>query len=264
MRAMRHAALANGKRMRPFYVIETGALFDADQKALLRTAAALASRRDAASVLASSKCIARNLKAKAGTVGEAKRSREHIKSRLDLVGGCVISRAPIDDHPRLDYSASADEPAPPTLILPFGTSTLGSTSEGAPPCAEEMALADVTAEAAEAGRRTRMGAGMDSMGEQSTARIDSTEAAVDCSGDPFVNSCSAAQEIERVGVIGGLPPHPLAQRPGRTRVRMALQRGSGRDLQPRPARKVDWWSETLSRDLEILRGVRSQAYSLSV
>lgn len=41
MRAMRHAALANGKRMRPFYVIETGALFDADQKALLRTAAAL-------------------------------------------------------------------------------------------------------------------------------------------------------------------------------------------------------------------------------
>ena len=41
MRAMRHAALANGKRMRPFYVIETGALFDADEKALLRTAAAL-------------------------------------------------------------------------------------------------------------------------------------------------------------------------------------------------------------------------------
>ncbi|WP_018147440.1 polyprenyl synthetase family protein [Henriciella marina] len=41
MRAMRHAALANGKRMRPFYVIETGQLFDADQKALLRTAAAL-------------------------------------------------------------------------------------------------------------------------------------------------------------------------------------------------------------------------------
>ncbi|MCH2457064.1 MAG: polyprenyl synthetase family protein [Henriciella sp.] len=41
MRAMRHAALANGKRMRPFYVIETGALFDADHKALLRTAAAL-------------------------------------------------------------------------------------------------------------------------------------------------------------------------------------------------------------------------------
>ena len=41
MRAMRHAALANGKRMRPFYVIETGALFEGDEKALLRTAAAL-------------------------------------------------------------------------------------------------------------------------------------------------------------------------------------------------------------------------------
>lgn len=41
MRAMRHAALANGKRMRPFYVIETGALFDAPEKYLLRTAAAL-------------------------------------------------------------------------------------------------------------------------------------------------------------------------------------------------------------------------------
>ncbi|MEM6534711.1 MAG: polyprenyl synthetase family protein [Pseudomonadota bacterium] len=41
MRAMRHAALANGKRMRPFYVIETGALFDAPEKSLLRTAAAL-------------------------------------------------------------------------------------------------------------------------------------------------------------------------------------------------------------------------------
>jgi len=41
MRAMRHAALANGKRMRPFYVIETGALFDAPAKSLLRTAAAL-------------------------------------------------------------------------------------------------------------------------------------------------------------------------------------------------------------------------------
>ena len=41
MRAMRHAALANGKRMRPFFVIETGALFEADEKALLRTAAAL-------------------------------------------------------------------------------------------------------------------------------------------------------------------------------------------------------------------------------
>ena len=41
MRAMRHAALANGKRMRPFFVIETGALFDAPERALLRTAAAL-------------------------------------------------------------------------------------------------------------------------------------------------------------------------------------------------------------------------------
>ena len=27
MRAMRHAALANGKRMRPFFVLETGAMF---------------------------------------------------------------------------------------------------------------------------------------------------------------------------------------------------------------------------------------------
>ena len=41
MRAMRHAALANGKRMRPFYVLETGALFNAPEKTLLRTAAAL-------------------------------------------------------------------------------------------------------------------------------------------------------------------------------------------------------------------------------
>jgi farnesyl diphosphate synthase len=41
MRAMRHSALANGKRMRPFYVIETGAMFDAPEKSLLRTAAAL-------------------------------------------------------------------------------------------------------------------------------------------------------------------------------------------------------------------------------
>ena len=41
MRAMRHAALANGKRMRPFYVLETGALFEAPEKNLLRTAAAL-------------------------------------------------------------------------------------------------------------------------------------------------------------------------------------------------------------------------------
>lgn len=41
MRGMRHSALANGKRMRPFYVIETGAMFDAPEKSLLRTAAAL-------------------------------------------------------------------------------------------------------------------------------------------------------------------------------------------------------------------------------
>jgi len=41
MRAMRHSALANGKRMRPFYVIEVGAMFDAPDKSLLRTAAAL-------------------------------------------------------------------------------------------------------------------------------------------------------------------------------------------------------------------------------
>ncbi|MEM1035389.1 MAG: polyprenyl synthetase family protein [Pseudomonadota bacterium] len=41
MRAMRHGALANGKRMRPFYVIETGAMFDAPEKSALRTAAAL-------------------------------------------------------------------------------------------------------------------------------------------------------------------------------------------------------------------------------
>lgn len=41
MRAMRHAALANGKRMRPFFLIEAGAMFDAPEKSLLRTAAAL-------------------------------------------------------------------------------------------------------------------------------------------------------------------------------------------------------------------------------
>lgn len=41
MRAMRHAALANGKRMRPFYVIETGAMFNAPEKSLLRAGAAL-------------------------------------------------------------------------------------------------------------------------------------------------------------------------------------------------------------------------------
>ena len=41
MRAMRHAALANGKRMRPFFIIECGALFEAPEKSLLRAAAAL-------------------------------------------------------------------------------------------------------------------------------------------------------------------------------------------------------------------------------
>jgi hypothetical protein len=41
MRAMRHAALANGKRMRPFFLLEAGAMFDAPGKSLLRAAAAL-------------------------------------------------------------------------------------------------------------------------------------------------------------------------------------------------------------------------------
>ena len=41
MRAMRHAALANGKRMRPFFLLETGAMFEAPEKTLLRAAAAL-------------------------------------------------------------------------------------------------------------------------------------------------------------------------------------------------------------------------------
>ncbi|MEL6323245.1 MAG: polyprenyl synthetase family protein [Pseudomonadota bacterium] len=41
MRAMRHAALANGKRMRPFFVLETGHMFDANETWLLRTAVAL-------------------------------------------------------------------------------------------------------------------------------------------------------------------------------------------------------------------------------
>lgn len=41
MRAMRHAALANGKRMRPFYVLEAGRMFAAPEKSLLRAAAAL-------------------------------------------------------------------------------------------------------------------------------------------------------------------------------------------------------------------------------
>ena len=41
MRAMRHAALANGKRMRPFFLLETGAMFESPEKSLLRAAAAL-------------------------------------------------------------------------------------------------------------------------------------------------------------------------------------------------------------------------------
>ncbi len=41
MRAMRHAALANGKRMRPFFLIETGQMFNAPEKSLLRAASAL-------------------------------------------------------------------------------------------------------------------------------------------------------------------------------------------------------------------------------
>ncbi|MEM1104824.1 MAG: polyprenyl synthetase family protein [Pseudomonadota bacterium] len=41
MRAMRHAALANGKRMRPFYVLEAGRMLKAPEKSLLRAAAAL-------------------------------------------------------------------------------------------------------------------------------------------------------------------------------------------------------------------------------
>jgi farnesyl diphosphate synthase len=41
MRAMRHGALANGKRMRPFFLLETGAMFGAPDKTLLRAAAAL-------------------------------------------------------------------------------------------------------------------------------------------------------------------------------------------------------------------------------
>ncbi|MEE9380633.1 MAG: farnesyl diphosphate synthase [Hyphomonadaceae bacterium] len=41
MRAMRHSALADGKRMRPFFVLETGALFEAPEISLIRAAAAL-------------------------------------------------------------------------------------------------------------------------------------------------------------------------------------------------------------------------------
>lgn len=41
MRAMRYAALAGGKRLRPFFVIEVGRLFKVKEMALLRTASAL-------------------------------------------------------------------------------------------------------------------------------------------------------------------------------------------------------------------------------
>ncbi|MEM6626679.1 MAG: polyprenyl synthetase family protein [Pseudomonadota bacterium] len=41
MRAMRHGALAGGKRLRPFLAIETGRMFGAPEKSLLRAAAAL-------------------------------------------------------------------------------------------------------------------------------------------------------------------------------------------------------------------------------
>jgi farnesyl diphosphate synthase len=41
MSAMRYAALGNGKRLRPFFTIEAGRLFDADDNALLRTACAI-------------------------------------------------------------------------------------------------------------------------------------------------------------------------------------------------------------------------------
>lgn len=41
MRAMRHGALGGGKRLRPFLVIETGRLFDAPERSLLRAGCAL-------------------------------------------------------------------------------------------------------------------------------------------------------------------------------------------------------------------------------
>jgi farnesyl diphosphate synthase len=41
MEAMRYAALGNGKRLRPFFTIEAGRLFDADDNALLRAACAI-------------------------------------------------------------------------------------------------------------------------------------------------------------------------------------------------------------------------------
>src|SRR5262245_5334972 len=41
MRAMRHGALSKGKRLRPFITIEVGRMFGAQEKALLRAAAAV-------------------------------------------------------------------------------------------------------------------------------------------------------------------------------------------------------------------------------
>src|ERR1043165_9289636 len=41
MEAMRYAALDGGKRLRPFFTIEAGRLFDADENKLLRTACAI-------------------------------------------------------------------------------------------------------------------------------------------------------------------------------------------------------------------------------
>ena len=39
--AMRYAALGGGKRLRPFFALECGRLFDMDERSLLRAAAAL-------------------------------------------------------------------------------------------------------------------------------------------------------------------------------------------------------------------------------
>lgn len=41
MSAMRYAALGGGKRLRPFFVVHTGRLFEVDERALLRVAAAV-------------------------------------------------------------------------------------------------------------------------------------------------------------------------------------------------------------------------------
>ncbi|MDX2276265.1 MAG: polyprenyl synthetase family protein [Hyphomonadaceae bacterium] len=41
MRAMRYSALDGGKRLRPFFTLEAGALFDADESVLLRAAVAI-------------------------------------------------------------------------------------------------------------------------------------------------------------------------------------------------------------------------------